>query len=166
MVRSCGELRRFGDGDSLARTIAGEIASRLTRACAERGRASLVVSGGRSPIRLFQELRSQPLDWSRLFITQEALQESAPAGCAAMWSPSAPHERVSLNLSALLDSRHIFILILGEQKLAVHGRACAAGPVEEMPVRGILRQARVPVDVIWAPTRDSGQRVRTSDLHS
>src|SRR6185312_2483967 len=82
---------------------------------------------------------------------REALDPTAPAGCVATWSPRAPHARVSLNLSALLESRHISILILGGEKLAVHRRACSAGPVEEMPVRGILRQAGVPVEVLWAP---------------
>jgi len=241
MGKANGNLRRFADVDTLAAHIAGEIAARLTRACADRGYATLVVSGGRSPVRLFEELRAHPLNWSRLFVVLAderwvepgapgsnermvrevllrgrasearffglknsapssllgaktswkaleavprpfdatllgmgddghtaslfpgspglgaALQPTAAAGCVAMWSRSAPHERVSLNMSALLDSRHISILILGEVKLAVYERACSGGGPEEMPVRGILRQSRVPVEVIWAPANSAGQ---------
>jgi 6-phosphogluconolactonase len=62
-----------------------------------------------------------------------------------------PHERLSLNLSALLGSSHISVLILGEQKLRVYRAACAGRSVEEMPIRAILHQERVPVEVVWAP---------------
>jgi 6-phosphogluconolactonase/glucosamine-6-phosphate isomerase/deaminase len=67
------------------------------------------------------------------------------------WSPTPPRARLSLNLRALLDSRRIVILILGESKLRTYAAACGDGPVEEMPVRAVLRQQRVPVDVVWAP---------------
>ncbi len=60
--------RRFPDADALARELAGEIAADLARAIASRGRASLIVSGGRTPARLFESLRSQELDWSRVRI--------------------------------------------------------------------------------------------------
>jgi 6-phosphogluconolactonase len=68
-----------------------------------------------------------------------------------MWSPSAPHARLSLSLRALLDSRRIIIFLSGEAKLRTYAAACLAGPVEEMPVRAIIRQERVPVEVVWAP---------------
>jgi 6-phosphogluconolactonase len=46
--------------------LATHIASVLRKAIAERGQASLAVSGGKSPIALFEALRSQPLDWSKV----------------------------------------------------------------------------------------------------
>jgi 6-phosphogluconolactonase len=82
---------------------------------------------------------------------KSALDLEASEGCVGMRSPSAPQARLSLNLRALLDSRHIFILILGEAKLRTYGEACGPGPVEEMPVRAVLRQQRLPVEVVWAP---------------
>jgi 6-phosphogluconolactonase len=82
---------------------------------------------------------------------KRALDLQAPEGYVGMRSPSAPQERLSLNLRALLDSRRIIILILGEAKLRTYAAACGAGPVEEMPVRAVLRQQQVPVDVVWAP---------------
>jgi 6-phosphogluconolactonase len=68
-----------------------------------------------------------------------------------MWAPSAPQPRLSLNLSALLDSRRVLILIEGPAKLATYQAAAGDGPVEEMPVRAVLRQTRVPAEVFWAP---------------
>ena len=54
-------------GDAAA--MASDIAIRLQEAITERGRAVLSVSGGKSPIALFEALREQALDWSRVHIT-------------------------------------------------------------------------------------------------
>jgi 6-phosphogluconolactonase len=56
-----------------------------------------------------------------------------------------------LNLTALLDSRRIVVLITGESKWRTYAAACAPGPVEDMPIRAVLRQSRTPVDVMWSP---------------
>lgn len=48
--------------------IAAHVADALRAAIAARGRASLAVSGGKSPIPLFEALREQDLDWSRVSI--------------------------------------------------------------------------------------------------
>ena len=80
-----------------------------------------------------------------------ALNPSAAAGCIGMLAPTEPHARLSLNLAALLGSRLMYILLLGEAKLRTFTAASGAGPVEEMPVRAVLRQDRTPVEVVWAP---------------
>lgn len=49
-------------------TIAAHIAASLRSALAQRGQASLAVSGGKSPIALFEALREQDLDWSRVSV--------------------------------------------------------------------------------------------------
>ena len=51
--------RRYADMNALSREFAGEIAAQLARAIAARGLASLVVSGGRTPVKLFETLRTQ-----------------------------------------------------------------------------------------------------------
>ena len=48
--------------------IAAYISQALRTAIAERGRASLAVSGGQSPIPMFKVLSAQDLDWSRVHI--------------------------------------------------------------------------------------------------
>jgi len=56
-----------------------------------------------------------------------------------------------LNLSALLDSRRVVLLISGAGKWRTFLAAGAPGAVEEMPVRAVLRQSRTPLQVMWAP---------------
>ncbi|WP_099864030.1 6-phosphogluconolactonase [Pararhizobium haloflavum] len=59
----------FADRDALAAALAGRIAETLDRAIAERGRATLAVSGGSTPHRLFQELSTRELAWDRVTVT-------------------------------------------------------------------------------------------------
>ena len=227
--------QRYADIETLSQELAARIAAILGAAIAARGLASLVVSGGRSPVRLFEVLRSAPLDWSRVCIAladerwvlptdaasnehlvrstllkgsaaaarfhglkngaptpdlgavsawetfarvprpfdavilgmgddghtaslfpgspnlPSALNPAAAAGCVGMWSPAPPKARLSLNLSALLDSRRITLLITGESKWRTLGAARDPGPEQEMPIRAVLRQSRTPVDVMWSP---------------
>jgi 6-phosphogluconolactonase len=229
------EPKRYPSMDTLARDVGNGIAAHLARGIAERGIASLVVSGGRTPVQLFEQLRLQTIDWSRVCVAladerwveptdpgsnerlvrdvllkeraaearfsgmknaapspdlgavsawetfariprpfdvtvlgigddghtaslfpgspnlRSALNPAASAGCVGMWAPVAPHPRLSLNLSALLDSRRLLILIQGEPKMRTYTLASAAGDVEQMPVRAVLRQDRVPLEVLWAP---------------
>ena len=49
--------------------LAQDIAQRLAAAIELRGGAVLCVSGGKSPIALFEALRVQPIDWSRVRVT-------------------------------------------------------------------------------------------------
>jgi 6-phosphogluconolactonase len=226
---------RYPDLDTLSRELATRIAADLTAAIAARGTASLVVSGGRSPVKLFEHLRARTLDWDRVSVALaderwvdpadpasnerlvrevllrdraaaarfvglkngaatpdlgaaaawqtfagvprpfdfvvlgmgddghtaslfpaspnllRALDENAAADCVGMQSPTAPQARLSLNLAALLDSRHIVILITGESKWLTYSAACRPGAAQRMPVRAVLRQRRTPVDVIWCP---------------
>jgi 6-phosphogluconolactonase len=228
-------VQRYVDIETLSRELAMQIAASLTAAIAARGLASLVVSGGRSPVRLFEILRTQALDWGRVCVAladerwvalenaasnerlvrdvllqdqaaqarflglkngaptpdlgavsawetfarvprpfdamilgmgddghtaslfpgspslSSALNRSAAAGCVGMWSPVAPHPRLSLNLTALLDSRRVVVLITGESKWRTYAAACVPGPAEDMPVRAVLNQSRTPVDVMWSP---------------
>ena len=57
------------DPAALATRLAGDIEARLRVALAARASASLVVSGGKSPIAFFQCLARADLDWQRVWIT-------------------------------------------------------------------------------------------------
>jgi 6-phosphogluconolactonase len=235
MTSSDPPAQRYADVEAVSLELAARITATLTAAIASRGVASLVVSGGRSPVRLFELLRAQPLDWSRVCIAladerwvdpadaasneklvrdvllkdrasaarflglkngaptpdlgavsawetfarvprpfdavllgmgddghtaslfpgspnlPSALNERAVAGCVGMWSPVPPQPRLSLNLTALLDSRRVVVLITGESKWRTFAVACSPGPVQDMPIRAVLRQSRTPVDVMWSP---------------
>ena len=53
----------------LAEGLANDVAEQLRTAVSARGEATLVVSGGRSPVAFFQHLAKQGLDWSKVTIT-------------------------------------------------------------------------------------------------
>ncbi|WP_348672250.1 6-phosphogluconolactonase [uncultured Abyssibacter sp.] len=72
----------FDDRDALAQSLADTVADILRNAIETRQRASLVVSGGRTPVRLFGKLAAQPLDWSRVHVLpadERWVDESEPA---------------------------------------------------------------------------------------
>lgn len=62
----CATEQHCVSPDTLARQLASVVANQLHQAIAQRGRALLAVSGGKSPIALFQALRVQPLDWAKV----------------------------------------------------------------------------------------------------
>jgi 6-phosphogluconolactonase len=226
---------RFADAEALARQLAAQVAVLLEAAITTRGAASLVVSGGKSPLGFFRALRQKVLDWSRVCVAladerwvdahdpasneklvrdellkeqaaaarflglknaaptpdvgavsawetfarvprpfdavilgmgddghtaslfphspnlASALNTGAAAACVGMWAPVAPQPRMSLNLSALLDTRKVVILISGAEKWQTYRAASQEGPTADMPVRALLRQTRTPVEVMWAP---------------
>lgn len=82
---------------------------------------------------------------------RSALDPAAPPACVSTQAPVPPHARLSLNLAALIDARALFLPIVGASKLAVIERACSAGDALELPVRALLRQPHVPVQVFYAP---------------
>jgi 6-phosphogluconolactonase len=219
----------FSDPNGLADVLATAVAERLSNAATQNGQALLAVSGGRSPVALFERLARKPIDWNRVIITQvderwvpqddpasnsrlirdHLLQGPASAArflslkndavtaaegqpaCEAMLGalplpfdvillgmgddghtaslfPGAPeldhalttdalsaattatvppYPRMTLTLAGLLRSRLLVLQLGGEAKQAVYRKALAEGPVEEMPVRAVLRQERVPVEV-------------------
>lgn len=59
----------LSDPVQLAGELALAVANALRAAIAERGRATLVVSGGRSPVEFFKRLAAQPLDWARVVVS-------------------------------------------------------------------------------------------------
>lgn len=68
--------------------------------------------------------------------------------CTAATATAAPHERMTLTLAGLTDSRLLILPIAGAAKKKVLAAAMGSGPVEEMPVRAVLRQEEVPVE-LW-----------------
>lgn len=226
---------RFPDAVALSHALSGEVKVDLEEAIQVRGAASLVVSGGRTPVRLFEQLQTEALDWSRIWVTladerwvdtsdpasnerlvrehllsgaaanarfvglknpaptpeagadwasraltrvphpfdlvvlgmgedghtaslfpdslalTRALDAAAAPACIAINTLKAPHARVSLNLAALLDARRIVLHIEGETKWQVYQKARTPGSIQELPVRVVLHQQEVPVDVFWSP---------------
>lgn len=222
----------FIDGETLARTLAADVAASLRRRLEAHDRASLVVSGGRTPAAFLRELARSSLDWSRIHVTladercvtaadpasnlrlvREAFAGTAAAAAplleidatrddaAATWSaalqslplpfaavvlgmgddghfaslfpgmpglaaalasdgpvtvvpglaPVEPKARLSMTLAALLTTDLLVLHVTGASKLETLQRAASAGSALEMPVRALLAQSRVPLEIYHAP---------------
>ena len=63
----------------------------------------------------------------------------------------APHPRLTLTLNRLLASRHIYLLLFGEDKLKTLNKAEQAGEEIEMPIRYFLRNETPKLQIYWAP---------------
>ena len=226
---------RFPNRNTVASTLAAEIRTDLNEAVSVRDVASLVLSGGRTPVQFFKLLREEPVTGDKVWVTladerwvestsgdsnerlvrehflqgkaqaahwvglknpaaspeagiewawralsrvprpydvvvlgmgndghfaslfpgslglARALDPNAKPACVAMNSLTAPHARISLNLAALLDAQRIILHIEGEEKWAVWQRAKEGTSSNEMPIRALLQQKTVAVDVYWAP---------------
>ncbi len=60
-------------------------------------------------------------------------------------------ERMSLTKFGILNAKKVILLISGAEKRAVYEQAKQAGSETELPVRAVLQQTEVPVEVYWTP---------------
>jgi 6-phosphogluconolactonase len=224
------EEREYASIELAAKALANELASTLKAAISSRGRVSLIVSGGRTPRHVFENLRRLDLDWPRVTVSLSderwvsadhpdsnerlvrsyLLSGSASAAnfvplyggentpkdgqracearlrgigppfdaiylgmgedghfaslfpsnsvlgireglCAPVSATQTRHPRLTLTISAILNSRRIFLLFAGAEKRAAYLNAKCAGPVEAAPLRLVLDQTCTPVTVMMAP---------------
>lgn len=87
---------------------------------------------------------------------ESALAQDSEQLCAAIIAnqsevTGAITERMTLTLAGLLHSKNLVLLITGAEKLAVLRAAQAGSDVNEMPIRAVLQQQKVPVVIYWAP---------------
>lgn len=78
------------------------------------------------------------------------LDATLSPGCVAVQAPAEPRERISLNLAALLQARHLALLVTGARKLALIDEQ-QHGAGEALPVRALLQQRVAPLSVWWSP---------------
>jgi len=81
------EFHRFSDPEEVAEHLAARVASLLQQGLVERGAASLVVPGGRTPGLFFSKLSDSPLPWERIKITlsdERWVDEDSPDSNAAL----------------------------------------------------------------------------------
>jgi 6-phosphogluconolactonase len=76
-----------------------------------------------------------------------ALDPAGRAKAAVLHPTVTPLTRISLTLPALLNSRKIILHIPGPEKSRIYRTARQGRDVEAMPVRAILQQTQVPVEV-------------------
>lgn len=83
---------------------------------------------------------------------EAALDPNLPAGALPMRAPGAGEPRITLTLATLVETRHLFLHIEGEDKRAVLAQAQAGqGAAAHYPVRAVLERAPVPPGVYWCP---------------
>ena len=63
------ERHDFTSGTELAQSLSEAIADKLSSAIAERGHATIAVSGGTTPLKLFDILSRKMIDWTLVTIT-------------------------------------------------------------------------------------------------
>ena len=225
--------KAFEDADALTDAFAQTLTDILREGINARGRASLVVSGGRTPVNLFKTLSQADIDWSKVDVTladerwveesddasntqlvkTHLLQDKAAAAhfvalktdhadatdgtieaesnvasmsqpfdalilgmgedghtaslfpcsdeikdgldltsgrvCLAVTPKTAPHQRISLTLPAILHSRNIFLHLTGDKKRQVLEDAVQQGNELEKPITAVVNRA--PVTLMWAP---------------
>lgn len=78
------------------------------------------------------------------------LSDAAPAVLATE-PTSAPFQRISLSKARLLNSRHIFLHLVGENKFPVLQQALANTDPMQMPIRAFLHHPSLAVDVMYSP---------------
>lgn len=224
-------IKHYASEDALLSSFVPQIASQLSDAIARRGHAYLVVSGGRTPVALFHQLRLLPMNWQKitvlladdrwvdtthadsnaalvrehllknqassanfinllagsesieadvtsanrrlaeiptfdvvilgmgddghtasLFPCSEELQEGLQTSAAvlAVTPQTAPHKRLSLSRSRLLNSRQLYVQLKGKSKAEVVEKALAHSPTDSLPISHFLHQTEVPVQVLLA----------------
>ena len=224
---------KFRTTEQLNTAFARKITKLLRDGIEENGRASLVVSGGRTPAALFNALSKASLDWSNVDIsladerwvdnsddasnekmlrtqllinnaananfvalkTQHGDASDAVATCTenlqkmrtpfdvlilgmgedghtaslfpcseqiaqgldlesghdyiAVQPKTAPNQRMSLTLPALLNSNQIFLHVTGESKKDVLNTVLSDDDALVMPIRAVINNA--DVELLWAP---------------
>jgi 6-phosphogluconolactonase len=73
--------------------------------------------------------------------------------CIGVYPKKTETPRMSLTLQELLNSQRIVLLITGQDKWDVYQKALSDldGDALSLPVRALLAQKRVPVQIFWAP---------------
>lgn len=221
----------FETREALVEQFAATISQILSAAIAEKGAASILVSGGSTPLPLFKALSDTDLDWSKVTISladerwvapddaasneklvrENLLQNLAAAAsfigmktdaddaqdgiaelnqryeamswpvdvlilgmgedghtaslfpCSeqienglstkekllAVTPTTAPHQRMSFSLDALLQSANIFLHLTGSSKKVVLDKALSGEDPLELPIRAVIQNAEV--ELLWAP---------------
>lgn len=68
----------------------------------------------------------------------------------AIRAPGAGEPRITFTLPRLLETDGLYLHIEGDEKASVLDTALGDGPVEDMPIRAVLRSG-APVTVYWCP---------------
>jgi 6-phosphogluconolactonase len=77
----------FSNREALAKTLAEDVARKLSSAITHRGTALLAVSGGTTPSLFFEHLSRQPITWEKVIVTlvdERQVSEDSPRSNARL----------------------------------------------------------------------------------
>lgn len=131
----------FSDSASAAADIAARIAAILSAAIAERGVASIAVSGGRSPRPVLEALSQTDLDWSKVVVTLVDERWVAPD------SPESNERLVRETLLQGAAAQARFVPMKNDAADAYAGQAACAAEFAELPW---------PLDIVLLGMGDDG----------
>jgi 6-phosphogluconolactonase len=80
---------------------------------------------------------------------EEGLNLDNPRFYMPVQTAASPHPRITMTLSALLQSDEILLFFFGEEKLAVYENAHTVD--KTYPITALLEQSDTPVSLYWAP---------------
>jgi 6-phosphogluconolactonase len=102
-------LYQYTDNSDLIRELAPRISSLLRQVIARQGRASIAVSGGKSPAPLFDALSMEDIPWSLVIVTlvdERWVDENHPASNARLVREHLLQNRAALAQFVGLKSAH------------------------------------------------------------
>jgi 6-phosphogluconolactonase len=82
-------------------------------------------------------------------VLDEALTSKTLA--LAINAPGADEPRITLTLPTILNTKNLYLHIEGPEKAQTLKQALAEEDVHHMPVRAVLFQNQIPVQVFWCP---------------
>ncbi|TKB44834.1 6-phosphogluconolactonase [Thalassotalea mangrovi] len=81
---------------------------------------------------------------------EQGLDQQAAPGLLKVVPTSAPFERISFNFSALIQASHLYLHLVGDNKMAVLDQAISSKDSMQMPIRAFLHHDVKTVDIFWA----------------
>jgi len=128
-------ITKFKNSQTMTSYLAGDIVAKLKRAISNTGQAVLVVSGGRSPIALFEQLNQSDIAWDNVIISlvddrwvsadhsdsnenlvkQHLLINKAAAArfIGLVAAGDSAFENIDASIAAITDIKQIDVMILG-----------------------------------------------------
>ena len=76
---------------------------------------------------------------------------SDPGPVLPIVAPRTSEQRITMTLPTILNTRNLYLHIEGEEKANSLQKALAGEEIDQMPIRAVLQQEKVPLHIFWSP---------------